>query len=219
MYSCNFVLSAFKLYKNSLIIFLCWNGKHNQRYSHEMHWGVAKPHFHVYAQVVLLCCNREELGCVFSPDISSTGEYFCRKGEFIWPILLTNCQHYSWKEEVISVFPGNEDHSWLIENFQVLCSVVPSAFYYFPGKIIVATKAQKVAFPLPPKLEKLQDCKWMPGACKEAHCTCGMFMYKHLNSGLKTSTVLLYTRNLNLLGMSSTLRWWFSHLNVRLGLG
>lgn len=88
----------------------------------------------------------------------------------------------------------------------MLCSVVPSAFYYFPRKIILATKAQKVAFPLPPKLEKLQDCKLMPGACEEAYCTCGMFMYKHLNSGLKNSTVLLYTCNLNLLGMSSTLR-------------
>lgn len=54
------------------------------------------------------------------------------------------------------------------DNFQVLCLAVPSAFYYFPGKTIEATQAQKVTFPLPPKLEKLQVCKLMPGACKEA---------------------------------------------------
>lgn len=115
--------------------------------------------------------------------------------------------------------PPREWGSFPIENFQVLCSVVPSAFYHFPGKILPATKAEKVTFPLPRKLEKLQDCKLMSGACKEAYCTCGMFMYKHLNSGLKNSTVLPYTCNLNLRGMSSTLRWCFSHLNVRLGWG
>lgn len=68
--------------------------------------------------------------------------------------------------QVISVLPGNEDHS--CDNFQVLYSAVPSALYYFPGKTTVATQAQKVTFPLPPKLEKLQVCKLMPGAWKEA---------------------------------------------------
>lgn len=67
--------------------------------------------------------------------------------------------------QVISVLPL----SFPIENFPVLCSVVPSAFHYFPGKIILATEAQKVTFPLPTKLEKLQDCKLMPGACREAY--------------------------------------------------
>lgn len=59
----------------------------------------------------------------------------------------------------------------------------------FPWEDILATTAQEVKFPLPPKLEELQDYKLMPGACEEAHCTCGMFMYKHLDSGLKNSTL------------------------------
>lgn len=146
---------------------------------------------------------------VYIRDISSTWEYFCRKWDvaenligvyFLWTVNVTAGKTAG------NLCPPREWGSFLIENFQVLCSAVPSAFYYFPGKMVLAAQAQKVTFLLPPKLEKLRDCKWMPGARQEAYCTSRMFMYKHLNSGLKTSTVLLYTRNLNLLGMSSTLR-------------
>lgn len=107
---------------------------------------------------------------VYVHDVSSIWEYFCGKGDiahnlfglyFSWTVTITAgksagnlCPH------------RNEDHS--CDYFQVLYSAVPSALYYFPGKTIVATQAQKVTFPLPPKLEKLQVCKLMPGACKEA---------------------------------------------------
>lgn len=151
----NFVLSAFKLYKNSLIIFLCWSENHNQCKqsgdAFRSNRTTCMPRFFCWVAM-----GRNGAAYIHETfpafEITSVEEETLLR---IWHIFLTVCQQTLQLErlQVISVHPGNEDHSQqrLSRCCVELCQVPStislgrySSYYSSGGQISPSPKAGKV---------------------------------------------------------------------------